>query len=179
MKWDIFYSIWLCTHELSNLNQPHLCINGHTHTLWRHRMSSSVELLCGCCLRAHTDGPSICCTTKTPQLLGQSVCFSFTVSVLACTHIDMYTYTHIHTLSRAAPPFSWLSVLISTFLPRAHNLHHQVMRNRNTIRCLFTARGRHPIMWCAGYSGIDSWEDKSKVKNAGWVRRVTAGEWSR
>lgn len=67
------------------------CVYAHTHRGLR--TWSSVELLCGCCLRANTDGLPICHTANTPQSLGQCVCLCFTVSVLShicvCSHAQI------------------------------------------------------------------------------------------
>lgn len=73
----------------------------HMHRFRGLRMESSVELLCGCCLKANTDGLPICWPAHTPQSVGQRASLCFTVSTCGC--IRMCSCTKVCRSLRVRP----------------------------------------------------------------------------
>lgn len=73
----------------------------HMHRFRGLRMESSVELLCGCCLNANTDGLPICWPAHMPQSVGQRASLCFTVSTCGC--IRMCSCTKVCRSLRVRP----------------------------------------------------------------------------
>lgn len=151
------------------------------------RIRNSVELLCGCCLWANTDGLPICHTDNTPQSLGHRVCLCFTVSMHG--HISMCSHARVClSLSVTLRKQSCTSPLSSsalfeksarsclTFVLRPKSsrlLDHDRLKHKELLVCGW---GRYLIMWVTDQSGVDSQEDSE----GGWTgEEGDRREWKR
>lgn len=125
----------------------------HMHRFRGLRMESSVELLCGCCLKANTDGLPICWPAHAPQSVGQRASLCFTVStcgcirMCSCTKVCRSLRVRPRKLSRTSPHslspfFEKTARSCQTFVLGPTSPRIQTAINEKTQRgCLFAFKG--------------------------------------
>lgn len=127
----------------------------HTHRVRGHSMRSSVELVCGCCLWANTDGLPICHNANTPQSLGHCVCLRFTVVAHVCGYVPECVKESVWSWENCLAPFPLLSSALfgkTACFCQTFHLDYWIVIYTNTKWHLSAAKDSTLIMWLTDQS---------------------------